>query len=446
MKQTLTISLLAISCAAAAQVAVTGSPVIEVQVPQSMGYTSVYVVKDAADATISYTASRPGAQWERWDSRGAAFAEPVTGVTHDGNTSMVQGTAGDTGYRITEADGVTVHYLWVTDYARHRYMVSALGIADGSDCGRAVLSVQGSADAITAYSINGRPQVIDRDIHISYYTLAYDAGADAYAQVTHSESIASVGATVGVPAPLCDTRFTMSPDRFSREWYPTVGDVDTPSYTAVAVEAHTSAEQVYESADNEQKTEGESDALGGSAPCEITFRAAVTDAAIYRRWEVSVTPDFADAELQYDQLEFTHTFTDAGTRYVRFTADNASGTCPYEGDVYTINIGESRLLCPNAFSPGASEGVNDEWRVSYRSIVSFECQIFNRWGKRLATLTHPSQGWDGKVGGKVVPSGVYFYAIKARGADGKDYKLSGDINVIGSSQSAASGPALNRAR
>ena len=84
--------------------------------------------------------------------------------------------------------------------------------------------------------------------------------------------------------------------------------------------------------------------------------------------------------------------------------------------------------------------------MSYRSIVSFECQIFNRWGKRLATLTHPSQGWDGKAGGKVVPSGVYFYAIKARGADGKDYKLSGDINVIGSSQSAASGPALNRAR
>ena len=198
------------------------------------------------------------------------------------------------------------------------------------------------------------------------------------------------------------------------------------------MDARTTAVQTETDYDNEQKSEAEGGALGGSAPCEITFRAAVSDAAIYRRWEISSTPDFADIDLSYDQLEFTHTFTDAGTVYVRFTADNAGATCPYEGEAYQISIGESRLQCPNAFSPGASEGVNDEWKVSYRSIESFDCQIFNRWGKRLATLTHPSQGWDGKVGGKVVPAGVYFYVIKARGSDGKDYNLSGDINVINS--------------
>ena len=442
MKHILLISILSVATGtAAAQFGITGTSVIEISVPQSMGYTSVYVVQDASSAVLSYTAARPGAQWERWGSRGAAFAEPVGAVTHDGNTSSIHAGAGDAGFRVTEADGVTVHYLWMVDYSQHRFSVSALGITDGSDCGRTALTVSGIADAIVAYSINGRPQTIDRDIQISYNTLTYDADSDSYVQVTRTESVESAGATISMPAPLCDTRFTMTPDRFSREWYPAIGDIDTPSFTAVAVEAHTSAEQVYVSAGNEQKTEGESDALGGSAPCEITFRAAVTDAAIFRRWEVSLTSDFADAELQYDQLEFTHTFSDAGTRYVRFTADNAAGSCAYDGDVYTVSIGESRLLCPNAFSPGASEGVNDEWRVSYRSIVSFECQIYNRWGKRMATLTHPSQGWDGKVSGKAVPAGVYFYTIKARGADGKEYKLSGDINVIGSRRSGATSPA-----
>ena len=48
----------------------------------------------------------------------------------------------------------------------------------------------------------------------------------------------------------------------------------------------------------------------------------------------------------------------------------------------------------------------------------------------MATLTHPSQGWDGKYKGKFVPNGVYFYVIRARGADGKKYNLSGDINII----------------
>ncbi len=35
------------------------------------------------------------------------------------------------------------------------------------------------------------------------------------------------------------------------------------------------------------------------------------------------------------------------------------------------------------------------------------------------------------IGGKPVPAGVYFYVIKAVGADGVKYNKAGDINVIG---------------
>jgi gliding motility-associated-like protein len=100
------------------------------------------------------------------------------------------------------------------------------------------------------------------------------------------------------------------------------------------------------------------------------------------------------------------------------------------GETYTINIGESHLLCPNAFSPGASEGTNDEWKVSYKSIVEFECHIFNRWGEKMTEFHDPSHGWDGKYGGKLVPPGVYYYVIKATGSDGIKYNLSGDINIL----------------
>ncbi len=80
--------------------------------------------------------------------------------------------------------------------------------------------------------------------------------------------------------------------------------------------------------------------------------------------------------------------------------------------------------------------MNDEWKVSYKSIIDFDCHIFNRWGQELAHLTDPSQGWNGKYNGKTVPSGAYYYVITAKGADGRKYKLSGDINIISFKRSA----------
>ncbi|WP_305257394.1 T9SS type B sorting domain-containing protein [uncultured Duncaniella sp.] len=92
-------------------------------------------------------------------------------------------------------------------------------------------------------------------------------------------------------------------------------------------------------------------------------------------------------------------------------------------------VGASSLKCPNAFSPNG-DGINDEWKVSYSGIVGFECSIFDRYGHKMISFSDPSQGWDGRHNGKNVPSGAYYYVIKARGADGKDYKLSGDINIV----------------
>lgn len=44
--------------------------------------------------------------------------------------------------------------------------------------------------------------------------------------------------------------------------------------------------------------------------------------------------------------------------------------------------------------------------------------------------TDPSQGWDGKKGGKYVAPGVYFYVIEAEGSDGIKYKKKGAVNIL----------------
>ena len=134
--------------------------------------------------------------------------------------------------------------------------------------------------------------------------------------------------------------------------------------------------------------------------------------------------------MTFSQDEVQYTFEEAGTTYWRFYGANSDGSCEYFGDPIPVNIGESVLICPNFFSPGTTEEVNDVWKVSYKSIVEFHCWIYNRWGNLIKEFTDPSDGWDGTYRGKLVGTGVYFYVIRAKGSDGKEYKLSGDINIL----------------
>lgn len=411
---------------ASAQLSISGSRFMEITPASSTGLRNVYVVENGNDAVVSYTASSSNVTWQRFSNLGGGYAEDVPGIMRDGNTYTIPKSAQDLGYIIT--DGSTQLCFWIVDYSNYVYNINGISPAE-SDCDRVWLNIIGSAPEMPFYSINGHRELIDRQIPLEYTTLSFDEDSYSYVPSAHRILLVSASERISTQVPLCDTQFTIMPDRFASEWGSSE-PVSTSTFTTTALSAETKAEQAERDVDNEQGVE--SSGLGGSAPCDITFTAAVTDAAIFHRWEVSNDPEFNDSYLTYDQLEFSHTFTEAGNTFVRFIANNAEGTCEYIGETYTIAIGESKLDCPNAFSPGNADGVNDEWKVSYSSIVDFHCEIFNRWGKKLATLTDPSQGWDGKVGGKVVGSGVYFYVIKARGADGKDYKLSGDINVINS--------------
>ena len=114
---------------------------------------------------------------------------------------------------------------------------------------------------------------------------------------------------------------------------------------------------------------------------------------------------------------------------VKLTVSDQQTTCVVEDEVQ-IDISESYLKIPNAFSPGTTPGVNDEFKVAYKSLVRFKATIFNRWGLKLYEWTDPAQGWDGKKGGKYVVPGVYFYVIEAEGSDGIKYKEKGDINIL----------------
>lgn len=406
----------------------TGLPVIEADAPASSGLSKIYVASSMSGIAIEYTADNPGeaVTWQRFSSLGGGYAEPITGIVRDGDKWVLGSVEGDMGYIITE--GTTMTCIWVVDYSCHRLLLRSLEPAPEQDCAMASLLLDGNASKITYYDINGRALTLSRDLKVSYSTLEYDDESGNYHVVPVEDSLEEVSSTLHVASPLCATAITLEGDRFLKIWGEEES-VTSPEMQPYAVEGHTNAERQGEVAENEVK-DGDATSLGGSAPAIIDFSAQVTDGVVFTEWQMSSTSDFEEIMYRDNQLSFTYTFDELGTMYVRFVCDNAAGTCQWTGQTYEVAIGESSLLCPNAFSPGASEGVNDEWRVSYKSIVEFECYIFNRWGQKMASLTSPSQGWDGRHGGKLVPAGVYYYVIKARGADGKKYDLSGDINIV----------------
>lgn len=420
-----------------AQVSFEGSPskVVTVKPEASTGLDAVYVLESTAGVTMAYRASSATAtvQWQRFSKLGGAYAEDVSPSRQGDMLTLTLG-AGDMGYIIEDAGRRTC--LWVTDYAAHEFTAESLTPSAEQDCDRIALDFRGNGAEILYYSINGRRCVLSRDLTLDYTTLSFEADAFAYTTASASETLDAATAIVSAPAPLCNTTFRLSGDRFQREWRREVS-IESPLVTATAIAVETTATQAERDNDNEIREEGGN--LGGSGPAEITFAAAVSDAAIFTEWQISRSADFSTLENSYNQTTFDYTFSDQGTTYVRFTANNADGTCPFESETYEVFIGESKLEIPNAFSPGTSPGVNDEWKVSYKSIVSYECHIFNRWGKQLFSSTNPAEGWDGKVGNKYVPAGVYFYVINARGSDGVEYKRAGDINVIGYSTGSGTG-------
>lgn len=414
-----------------AQLSVTspGKSPIEVTPDAGTGLKAVYVAYDADNIVLSYKAQDSGdVKWFVFHKQGAAYAEEVE-ATREGEITTIVRPMLDCGYVIEE--GAKRTYFWVVDYSQHRVSINNISFADEQDCGLATLEVDAVCDKITFYSITGVPKTLSREIGVEYSSLGWDAENTMYNPITVDNVIDNLDGRLVLEAPLCNTSFAFSLDRFLKEWGEEIA-YTTDTYTTKSIEVQAFATQTERNNDNERKEGG--DMLGGSAPAEIAFEAYCTDAVAYKEWQISRDADFSGIDLRYNEESTTYTFRENGVYYVRFVASNDDASCSTESDVFTVSIGESVLECPNAFSPEASPGHNDVWKVSYKSIVKFDCWIFDRYGNEIIHFSDPSQGWDGKRKGKYVKSGVYYYVIEAEGADGKKYKKKGDINIIKSTR------------
>lgn len=189
--------------------------------------------------------------------------------------------------------------------------------------------------------------------------------------------------------------------------------------------------------------EGEetSTSYSGSAPLTVVFHANAENVGMYTphyEWRFTKEGETQPYLVRYEE-ETEYTFTEAGSHRIVLYATfiNGNDTVAYTKDYWqdaqpiTIQISESKLEMPNAFSPNG-DGINDIYRAknNYQSIVEFDAYIFNRWGQKIYEWHDPAGGWDGKFNGKDVKQGVYFVLVKAKGADGRKYNIKKDVNLL----------------
>lgn len=393
----------------------------------STGLDSIFVVFDTEGVGMTYPSTTgERAVWCTFDSNTWSYPDTLKDVRWNGYATTLEKVVPNKGYIIEE--DTRRHFYWVVNYADYYLELNDIFFIDDAPCSLLSFRVDGQGKKIPYSTTTGSIRCLDRDIQLSYNTLMREDSTD-WEEVPVVESFESLEEVIAVDPPLCNTVFTLSGDRFLKEWdLELVEAAESLEYHTQAVSCGTTAKQEMRDNKNEEglKTEG----LGGSAPVNITFTGYPTDAVAYRVWETATDPEFVNIIKQDNQNVVYYTFEEYGTYYVRYRVANADGTCSYEGETYTVTVTESKLECPNIFSPGSTEGVNDVWRVSYKSLSDFHCWIFNRWGTLVCEFTDPGDGWDGTYKGRLVDTGVYYYVITATGSDGVNYKRRGDITIM----------------
>ena len=188
------------------------------------------------------------------------------------------------------------------------------------------------------------------------------------------------------------------------------------------------------------------DEYSGEAPVTVRFYANAPEVDGYSltcTWEFFKEGEVEPYLVRHDadvQIELRESGATTVMPTITYTSlEDSEVYWPFGEEYYetpfSIVLAESALEAPNAFSPNG-DGINDYYNVfNVKSIVEFHGAIYNRWGQELYRwgldeMGREGTGWDGTYKGNPVKPGVYFVVIKAKGADGIEYDIKRDVNLL----------------
>jgi len=249
---------------------------------------------------------------------------------------------------------------------------------------------------------------LDGNSHIVVYPLTYSISSSQGIEGESKDEF------VSIEAPFSDDEYTLTVA------LPALGksaSSEPVAHTAFAVRAMIGHEVIKPEVPNE----GHMGIVSGSAPLEIRFTDNSKGVVTNREWRLG--------SISSREKDPFHVFTTAGRDTVRLFVENFETGCMDEAEL-EILIMDLALEAPNAFTPNG-DGVNDQFRVYYRSVRKFKMQIVSRWGRTVYESDNPAEGWDGSIGNGDAPPGVYYYFVEAEGYNpGEKIKLQGPVHLI----------------
>ena len=342
--------------------------------------------------------------WYRYNQANNSFDIHIS--TETGITSSISGLA-ETGYRVTVDDGngtVTSYTCWTLQPEISSVEIEMLS----ESCYELQLNALNTIKELNYYDpANGTAVAVD-------YGLTYTWTSEPEGPDEDNPVSGETEQQINIKAPVEDTDFTVSVgSKFG------IAETATMHYIALAVKA------VFEQIPEGRGIENEMDTTKKhSAPLIVRFNSDETKGNnIAYEWT------FGEDGRAFEANPL-HTYQIAGTYENVLHVVNEISGCEDSSEPQEIIVFESDLQVPNVFTPNG-DGINDEFRVAYRSLKKYSITIFNRWGRKVYSSTNPAQGWDGRIGKGQAGPGVYFYVIEAEGFQKEErYKLHGTITLI----------------
>ena len=110
--------------------------------------------------------------------------------------------------------------------------------------------------------------------------------------------------------------------------------------------------------------------------------------------------------------------------------------CVAQDEISIVVNKDRQVYIPNVFTPNG-DGNNDLFYPQFGKGINRvnQFKVFDRWGELVfeksgLTPGDTSLGWDGKLGGRDMASGVYVYFVEVEFADGRIELYSGDVTLF----------------
>lgn len=147
----------------------------------------------------------------------------------------------------------------------------------------------------------------------------------------------------------------------------------------------------------------------------------------------SRTWDFGDGSLNENTDSVRHCFSKSGVHSISLTNITSLGCAATKTIIKNIELGPIlTFFVPNAFTPGRSIGLNDNFSGVGTNICKYEMWIFDRWGNLIFHTDDIDKKWDGRAneGKDIAQKDVYVYKIKITDYRGEEHLYKGEVTLI----------------